>query len=263
MTTTVPFFTVEPAHVQLLFLAVIRLSGLLLVAPPFNHPIVPVQVKVAVAFSLTLAVWTSLTPPPIASSPLMLAGLAAGEAVVGLAMGFVARMALAAASFAAEMVSIQMGFGIAGVLDPALGSQVSVLTYLYDWTALALFLALDGHHLVFGAAIESFRVVPIGGAAVAAGSAAILPLGGRMFTLALALVAPTLGVLFLTNLVMVLGSRAIPQLNLLAVGLPITILLGLSVLMINLDLTSGVIAREMQSMETTLIGLLRSFAGGR
>ena len=266
MSIAVPFFTVEPALVQLVMLAMARLSGMLLLAPPFSHPMVSARLKMVIAFGLIVLIWPTISrrPPALATDVFGLAFTTATELIVGLTIGFVARFAIAAASVAAEMVSLQMGFGLASVLDPMNGAQVTVLTRLYDWMILMLFLALDAHHLVIGAVVESFRIVPIGGATLsAAGAAAVLPLGGRIFGLALSLVAPVLGILFIVNLIMVLTARAVPQLSLLTVGLPIMIALGLLALLGNLDLMSGVIAREIRSLELVLTALLRGFAGGR
>jgi hypothetical protein len=48
----------------------------------------------------------------------------------------------------------------------------------------------------------------------------------------------------------------------MVVAWPITVLVGLSVLLGNVDLMSGVLAREMAGLEQILIGVLRSLAGG-
>ena len=266
MITSIPYFAIEPAQVQLAMLALVRLSGMVVMAPPFSHPSIPVQVKLALGASLVLLVWPTLQARAVVLAPdvLSLSALATSELAVGLAIGFVARLALTAASVAAEIVSVQMGFGIASLLDPLQGAPVTVLTRVYDWMVLILFLALDAHHLVIGAVVESFRLVPLGGATFTAeGAMAVVPLGARVFSLALALVAPVLGVLFIANLVMVLAARAVPQLSLLSVGLPIMIGLGFVVLIANLELMAGVVGREMTTLPELLTAVLRGFASGR
>jgi flagellar biosynthetic protein FliR len=257
--------TVDLGHLQLAMLGVARLSGLLFLTPPFDTHAVPARLRICIAVALILPVWPLLVAaaPPTAPDAVTLLGRSARELVIGLSIGFVARLVMAAGSFASELISLQIGFGLATVLDPAMGAQVTVLTRLYEWTLLGLFLSLDMHHLVLGAALESFRVLPIGDGGLAFGSAgALVDLGSRVFTLGLALVAPTLGILFILNLVLALASRALPQLQLMVVAWPITVLVGLSVLLGNVDLMSGVLAREMAGLEQILIGVLRSLAGG-
>ena len=263
---TTAFFSVEPRHVQLALLAMTRLSGLLLVTPPVQAPMVPVQVRVGVGFSLLFLMWPQLAAaaPPLAGDVLSLGGLAASELFIGVAIGFAGRLVVAAASFAAELVSLQMGFGLASILDPLQGQHVTVLTRLFDWTVMLIFLALDGHHLMLGAVVESFRVVPAGGVGNVAASAAVLvPIGGRLFGVGMALVAPALGVLFRANLALVLASRVVPQLNLMAVGFPILVALGLIMMSINLDLFGALMGGEIRNLESLLVTLLRSLGHGR
>jgi len=259
-------FTVAPAHVQLALLILTRVSGMMLMTPPFNSTAVPVQVRIGIAFSLALLVWNRLgaNPPALSSDVLALTALAASELVVGLCIGFVARLVLVAASFAAELIGVQAGFSLASVIDPMSASHVTVLTSLYDWTMLALFLALDVHHVVIEAVVQSFVVVPPGTPALSAvAMAGIVPLAGQVFTVGLALVAPILGVLLLTHLVLVLAARAVPQVNLMAVGFPITVLVGLVGLLINLDLMTGLVGREMQGVRGIIGTLVQGFAHGR
>jgi flagellar biosynthesis protein FliR len=266
MSTDTPFAIVDAATVQLVLLAMTRVSGMLFLAPPFSNPMIPIHARIGLAFALLLPVWPSLVvaAPPVAPNVLVLVGLVAANLLVGLTIGFIARLMTIAVAAAAELVGIQIGLGLASVLDPAQGSQVTVLTRLFDWTMLALFLALDAHHVVIGAIVESFRIVPLsGGGLPSAAALAIIPLGGRIFALALSLVAPPLDILFLTELILVLAARAVPQVNLLSVGFPITVMLGLAVILLNVDLVSAVAAREMRDLESVLTTVLRSFADGR
>jgi len=179
-------------------------------------------------------------------------------------VGFVGRLAVGAASFAAELVSNQLGFGLASVLDPMQGSQLTVLTRLFDWTMLGLFLALDIHLALIGALVESFWLIPPATAGLGlAAASGVVSLAGRMFLIAIALVGPTVAVVFLTNLVLVLVGRAMPQVHLMAVSFPVTILLGLVVLLINMDLMSGIVAQEIGSLTEALGTVMRGFARGR
>lgn len=265
MTTVVPFWTIDPGQVQMGLLALIRLSGLLILAPPVQIGSVPVSVRVGLAFSLVLLVWHDVATRrlPVAPDVLTLGGYAATELGIGIAIGFAGRLILSSASYAAELVSQQMGLGLAGLLDPSLGQTVSPLARLFDWTVVILFLALDGHYLLLGAVVESFRVIPPGhGAALAATSHTLVSLGGRMFSIGMAIVAPTLGLMFLANLALVLVSRTMPQLNLMGVAFPVLIILGLGLITLNLDLVAGLMGSEIRNLESVLVTLLRSLASG-
>ena len=266
MTVPAALWPLELRHVEWFLMAAARLAGLLAIAPPFNHRMLPIPVRVGLGFALTGLAWSAVVaaPPLPSGSAIALALGAAGELGVGLLLGFVARLITAAGTFAAEIISMQMGFGFASVIDPTHGYQVTVLTQLFDMLVLLLFLMLDGHHLVVAAAVESFRVVPLGGFMFGPGlMESVFPLVPRIFTLGLALAGPTLGALFIANLILVLMARSIPQINILLVGFPLMITVGLLVLLLNLDLMGSLIGGEIKQMEAHFVGLLRSLGHGR
>jgi flagellar biosynthetic protein FliR len=247
-------------------MAAARLGGLLALAPPFNHVRMPIPVRVGVGFALVGLSWSAIAArPPLPSSDAVGLTLAvAGELGIGLLLGFIAHLLTAAAGFAAEVIGIQMGFGFAAVVDPTRGQQVTVLTQLFDALVFLLFLTLDGYHLIVAAAVESFRVVPLGGGEVSpALLESILPLVPRIFGLGLALAGPTLGALFIANLVLVLLARSVPQLNILFVAFPVMIMLGLLVLIFNLDLMGSLLGGELKEMEARFVDVLRGLGHGR
>lgn len=266
MSVPVGLWPLDLRHVEWFLLAAARLAGLLALAPPFNHRQVPIPVRVGLGFALAGLAWSAIAAAALPAAPdgITLALRAAGELGVGLLLGFVAQLITATATFAAELISVQMGLGFAAVIDPTHGHQVTVLTQLFDFLVLLLFLTLDGHHLVVAAAVESFRVVPLGGWWFGPGLLeTILPLVPRIFTLALALAGPTLGALFIANLILVLLARSIPQMNVLLVGFPLLITVGLLVLLLNLDLMASLIGGEIKEMEAHFVGVLRSLGHAR
>lgn len=266
MSVPVALWPFELRHVEWFLMAAARLAGLLAIAPPFNHPRVPISVRVGLGFALAGLAWSAIAtaPPAPSGSAIALVLGTAGELGVGLLLGFVAHLITAAATFAAELVAVQMGFGFASVIDPTHGHQVTVLTQLFDMLVLLLFLTLDGHHLVIAAVVESFRVVPLGAWVFAPGLMEnVFPLVTRIFALGLALAGPTLGALFIANLILVLLARSIPQINILLVGFPMMITVGLLVLLLNLDLMGNLIGGEIKQMEAHFVSLLRSLGHGR
>lgn len=266
MTAPIGLWPLQLIQVEWFLLAAARLAGLLAIAPPFNHPRVPIHVRVGLGFALAGLTWSAIAAaaPPASPDTITLSLRAAGELGVGLLLGSVARLVTAAATFAAELIGFQMGFGFAQVLDPTQGQQVTVITELFDSLVLLLFLILDGHHLVVAAAVESFRVIPLAGWSFGPGILDhVLPLASRIFTLGLALAGPTIGALFVANLILVLLARSIPQMNILLVGFPLTITVGLLVLLLNLDLMESLLGGEIKQMEAHYVGLLRSLAHGR
>ena len=81
----------------------------------------------------------------------------AGEVFIGLAIGFVAMLVVAAADAAGELIGFEMGLSIGVVFNPSTGGQEGLVTRLLNTLALLLFLAVNGHHLLIRAVAVSFE----------------------------------------------------------------------------------------------------------
>lgn len=207
-----------------------RLGAMVAVAPVLGHRSIPITHRIGLAGLLALLL-TPLLPPATLDARGGLPGLVlviGGEVFVGLVIGFVATLALAAVTAAGEICGFQMGLGIAAVYDPSFGMQANVLTRFQDTFALLLFLGVNGHHLLLRVVAASFQRIPPGAiraqAAVAGGVAA---LGTPLFRSGLELAAPLVGVLLVVNVVLALLTRVSPQTNVFFLGVPITVAVGL------------------------------------
>lgn len=214
----------------------LRVSALFLVAPVFSATNIPVRVRVilglAVAALLAPLVPVESTVDVLSASGLL---LAAREIVTGVIMGFLVQLAFAAVIVAGETLAMSMGLGFALSVDPQNGIQVPVVSQLNVILATLLFLALDGHLLLLGALAESFRVLPIASGGLEAGLFLdIFQLGAQIFATAVALALPALTAVLMTNIAFGVITRAAPQLNIFAVGFPVTIAVGLVFMMLSL-----------------------------
>ena len=139
----------------------LRTLALFAAAPGFASAAIPVRVKVALAFlvSLLLAATIHSSAPLTVSSETAI--LVFQQIAVGLAIGFAMQLTLGAAAFAGDLVGVQMGFGFAGLLDVQNRFEVPVMSDFFGLLGLMLFFGLDGHLLLLGVLAKSFEVVPI------------------------------------------------------------------------------------------------------
>lgn len=212
----------------LYWLVAARVSGLFIAMPLFSHRSVPVPVRVGLVLLVSLALLPVL--PVAGGVPADLPGYVfvfAREAVIGLAMGFLAGLCFAAAEVAGQLLDMEMGFGMVNVLDPVFGQALPVMGNFLNLVALLLFLVADGHHMVLAALAESFQRVPIGGGRLSSGIGLGLDEVAWMFYVAVKIAAPILGVLFLTSVVLAVLARTAPQMNIFAVGVPAKLAVGL------------------------------------
>jgi flagellar biosynthetic protein FliR len=213
-----------------------RILGLIAAAPLLSNNVVPVRTKIVLAAAVTVALAPVLPPMP-AVSPGSGVGLAilAQQALIGLALGFVMRLVFAAVDVAGELIGLQMSLSFATFYDPQSGGQTAVVAEFLGLLATLVFLALNGHLLLFSMLARSFELVPVGAAHLPStiwGSVARL--GAMLFSAGVLLALPVIAALLITNIALGVLTRAAPQLNLFAVGFPVTLVVGFTMLMLSL-----------------------------
>lgn len=218
----------------LLVLLLARVGGFLAVAPVFDNQALPASVKVLLSLMLTLLLFPVVDIP--APARLLPDGLllVVGQVVTGIALAFALRIVFAGASLAGYLVGQQMGLGFAALQDPQNGAQIPLTSRLYMVALTLSFLALDGHLLMIGALADSYRWLPLGEGGPQGLVAATLEFTGHLFSLATAIALPAVAALLMVNLSFGVLTRAAPQMNILVVGFPVTLLLGLLLLLVTL-----------------------------
>lgn len=214
----------------------VRILAFIVAAPVFNNAAVPRRVRLIIGLVLTFAIAPTVTNLPTVE-PNSGIGLAilAQQVVIGLSLAFVMRLIFAGVSLAGELMSFQMGLGFATMYDPLSTSQTGVVAEVVTLCSTMVFLALNGHLLMIATLAESFRAIPLVTPAVNAGVwLNMAELGGQVFAIGLLLSLPVLIALLITNLALAILSRAAPQLNLMAIGFPITLTVGLGLLALTL-----------------------------
>jgi flagellar biosynthetic protein FliR len=230
----------------LFWLVVARAAGLVAAAPVVSSPAVPAPVRAGLSVLLAVAAFPAarLGARAAAEAPAAYAAALAGEVAVGALIGFVARLVFAAAEVAGGILDLQMGFTLAGLLDPVYGQPTSVLGTLFAWLATVLFLLGGGLELLALALAGSYAHLAAGAAADwGAGAGLALQALGWAFVTGIELAAPLLAVGLAVNLVLGLVGRVVPQLGVLQAALPAQILVGLAVLVLALPLSVAVLGQ--------------------
>ena len=156
--------TILVSKILLFCLILFRVTAMLLIMPMFGHKAVPLQVRGACGFMLTLIIF------PVAGHGLMpqttdamiFLMLAVREVMAGLIIGFATIIIFTAVQLAGEVIGRNMGFGLARVLDPTTNQRVSLIARFQYILAMMIFLAIDGHHWLIAAISKSFEIVPPG-----------------------------------------------------------------------------------------------------
>lgn len=266
MTTDLAAWTLE--QFLAFGLMLVRVSTLFMTAPVLGNTRIPAQVKVSLSLVITLLLFLSykggaarIAAP---SNVFQLIAAIMGEVFAGLLIGYSAYLLFSGIQMAGQIVDIQIGFGMVNVIDPAGGSQVSIMGQFYYLIAMLFFLAIDGHHALLKAMGDSFTLLPPGSINWFDHAAQSGPLLSGFFTklfiIAFQVAAPSIAVLFLTNLSMGLLSRTIPQMNVFIVGMPLNIMVGLMVTILSLKLLGTVLSTVSSEVGSSAFRLLSALA---
>jgi flagellar biosynthetic protein FliR len=210
-------------------LLLVRPGMLIASAPPFGDNYAPQLTRVGLTALIALLLMPMVAVPD--SLPLVSLVLAVvHETAIGLALGLSIRALLTGAEFAGSLSGLQIGFSYGSVVDPQSGVRNNMLASLYGNLALFTFFASNGHHAVMRALVGSYGALPIGGAHVDASLVrAVIDMLGVIFVLGVRLALPLMIVLLVMELALGLISRAAPGINLMVIGMPLRVIIGLMV----------------------------------
>jgi flagellar biosynthetic protein FliR len=150
-------------------------------------------------------------------------------------MGFILQLIFSALTQAGEYIALAMGLGFASAMDPVGGVQVPMISQFLTILAMLIFLALNGHLVFIELLLKSFDTLPVTAAGLTSDDLwAVVRFGQTMFSHAVLIALPAMAALLLVNLAMGVVTRAAPQLNIFAIGFPLTILAGFIVLILML-----------------------------
>ena len=232
-----------------------RILALVASAPVIGNKQVPVRVKVGFAMLVTFLIAPTLSIPAdieASSGPGLFILLQ--QILVGLAMGFAMRLVFTAIDMAGDIMGMQMGLGFASFYDPLNFTNTQVIAQFLGMLAALAFLSMNGHLYMLSTLAESFQAFPISTNIPSAHAMQTLALwGGSIFAHALRLSLPLIAALLITNLALGILTRSAPQLNIFAIGFPITLVVGFATLMLTLPYLAPLLEVFMQAGQNTML----------
>ncbi|MDQ0164678.1 flagellar biosynthetic protein FliR [Bacillus horti] len=241
------------------------MTAFFLAAPVFSFRTLPTAFKVGLGFFSALVAFSTVATDVEIQVDAAFIVLIVKEAVVGLALGFVAALLLYTLQIAGGFIDFQMGFAIANVVDPQTGAQVPIIGNFKYVFSLLFLLSVNGHHLLIDGVIRSYQMVPVENMFISIGSESvalfITELFVSIYLIAFQIAIPIVGSLFLVDVAMGLIARTVPQLNVFVVGIPLKIFVGFLMIFLTLGMFFYLLQSVLTKMIETMGQLLQLFGG--
>ena len=231
-------------------LPLFRVGALLMTMPVIGTTLVPKRVRLFFTVAITVVIVPTLPAmPPVNALDLSALLLIAEQILIGALMGFSLTLFFQAFVIAGQIVSIQMGMGFASMVDPTNGVSVAVIGQFLTMLVTLLFLAMNGHLVAFEILTESFTTLPVGEGLIV-----------NHFWEVVGRLSWVLGAaLLVVNIAFGVMTRAAPQLNIFAIGFPLTLVLGLGIFWVGL----ADILNQYQPLASDALQFLRDLARAR
>lgn len=234
----------------LYILVLMRIAGLLVSMPVLGSRNIPMLAKAGLAGVLALII-TPFIPSLSNEFPKTMGNFiitGAFETLVGVGMGFIVSIVFAGVQLAGEIMDLQTGFGMMNIFNPAMETQFPIFGFFLFLLWAMFFLLINGHLYMIKVLSESYKVLPIGTVWTSSPNFGLemAKLGTVIFTYGVRLAGPVLVTMLLTYAVLGVFGRAVPQINLLIIGFPITIGLGFIILGICIGIYLGVFEEMMR-----------------
>ncbi|MBN2844318.1 MAG: flagellar biosynthetic protein FliR [Sedimentisphaerales bacterium] len=217
-------------------LVLFRVSGLAMFDPLLGLSSVPPMIRALFLFVVSLALWPLV--PGLVYEPVGWVDMAiavAAEMSIGITMGLILTFVTTGIKIGAELISQQMGLSMSDMVDPVSGESSTLLQEYYNLLLTAFYVLINGHLILIRTLADTFKQIPL---ASPLSTEPILTTLVNVLTVAfqagIRLAGPALVAVFLATLALGLISRTMPQLNILAAGFPIRIVLTMFVMITSL-----------------------------
>ena len=248
------------AYVGTLLWPLFRVAGLIMTAPVFAAKTVPVRVRLGLSIAITVMILPIMPAAPSVElfSPSAFF-LVAQQLLIGVLMGFTLQIVLATIVTGGQVVAMQMGLGFAAMVDPQNGAQTPVLSQFYVIMVVLIYLSMNGHLVLIEVLVDSFKTMPVSmGGLVPENFYKVVHWAAILFSGAVGIAIPAIASLLIVNFTFGIMTRAAPQMNIFAIGFPLTMLLGYGVVFVTLP---SVVPRS-SNLFTGAYHLLKNIVGG-
>ncbi len=245
------------AQISAFFLIFCRVGAAFLSMPGFGETYVSPRIRLmfALALSVLLTPLLQAQMPMLPGNVLSLFILMAGEILVGLFLGLLVRCILTVVHVAGNVIATQSSLAVAAAFDPTSANQSAIMGNMLVVMTLAAFFALNLHHLMIAAMVNSYNVFTPG---IFPNTADTNALYARVFAdsfrLGIILAGPHIAYSLLFYLAGGMMSRLMPNFQIFYVMIPLQIVLALFLFFAILPTLADAVTNFAREQMTNMVG---------
>lgn len=187
----------------------------------------PQVFKVCFSIFLSIIIGINVDSNIVVENAFELLRLGFLETINGLVLGYIVNICFYSLRLGGKLIDNQLGLSMASIYDPNVHSQSTIMENMMYFIGIVVFFGLNIHHILIGSIQKSFEIIPVGQCILKNNLSYILKIFSSYFILGIKLAIPIIVVLIITDLITGIISRSISGLNVMIIGMPLKMLVGL------------------------------------
>ena len=253
-------FTIE--YLEFAMLVFVRVASIVSVTPFFGNNSVPVRVKAAISLFLSIIIMNTTDYTNVDYAGLFgYSSLIMKEAITGLVIGIGSGFCLYILNYSGHFIDMELGLSMAMEFDPSSNIQSTITANFFSHLFMIMFLLSDMHYFVIDALVQSYKLIPIGGAKIEADLLKVITkYVSDYFVIAIRVALPIFTCIFIINVILGVLAKVAPQMNMFVIGMQLKLFVGLFILFMIMGMLPGVVDFIFQEMRELTGMFMRALA---
>jgi len=229
------------ANVDVFIVVFVRVMGFFIILPIMAGQNLPLGARIGLSLGMALLAFLSnaVVLPTYTFTALSFGFLVVQEFLIGVIIGFAVMMMFSLFHFVGQLVDFQIGFSMVSVADPFGQQQTPITGNLYYLIISVFFISSGALRDVIWLFFESYNILGIGEAVVIGNefiAAFMVDMIIEYFVFGLRIALPVIGTVIIVDIILGILVKAVPQMNVFVVGIPLKVFIGMIVIWLTLPL---------------------------
>lgn len=212
--------------------------------------------KVCFSLMLSIMIGINVEISIVAVSTYEMVVLAVLETINGLVLGYIVSLCFYSLKLAGNLIDYQIGLSMSSTYDPNTNANATIMENLMYFIGLVVFFGLNAHHVLIDSIQNSFSIIPVGYSILDNNFGYIMKVFIEYFIIGIKIASPIILILIVVDLITGIISRSISGLNVMIIGMPLKMLIGLIFIITALPFVINEIQEIFKGLGNVLDGSL-------